>query len=83
MADKKNIRLNKALKEFNISLDRAVEFFTSKGYEVESRPTTKISSEEYELLADEFSSDKNRKVASKEVSEDKRKEREAIRKELE
>ena len=36
------IRLNKVLKELNISLDRAVEFLSSKKIEIEPRPTSKI-----------------------------------------
>ena len=79
MAEVKTMRLNKVLREFNISLDRAVEFLSSKGYEVESRPTTKISNEEYQILFDEFQTDKSKKVASKEVGEEKRKEKEEIR----
>ena len=35
------MRLNKVLRELNISLDRAVEFLSSKGIEIEARPTTK------------------------------------------
>ena len=73
------MRLSKVLREFNISLDRAVEFLSSKGYEVEARPTTKISNEEYEVLFDEFQTDKSKKVASKEVGEEKRKEKEELR----
>ncbi len=73
------MRLSKVLREFNISLDRAVEFLSSKGYEVEARPTTKISGEEYEVLFDEFQTDKSKKVASKEVGEEKRKEKEELR----
>ena len=79
MAEVKTMRLNKVLREFNISLDRAVEYLSSKGYEVESRPTTKISSKEYQILLDEFQKDKSKKVASKEVGEEKRKEKEEIR----
>ena len=79
MAEVKTMRLNKVLREFNISLDRAVEYLSSKGYEVESRPTTKISSEEYQILLEEFQKDKSKKVASKEVAEEKRKEKEEIR----
>ena len=79
MAEVKTMRLNKVLREFNISLDRAVEYLSSKGYEVESRPTTKISSEEYQILLEEFQTDKSKKVASKEVGEEKRKEKEEIR----
>ena len=79
MAEAKTMRLNKVLREFNISLDREVEYLSSKGYEVESRPTTKISGEEYQVLLEEFQTDKSKKVASKEVGEEKRKEKEEIR----
>ncbi|MBZ0328472.1 MAG: translation initiation factor IF-2 [Altibacter sp.] len=79
MAEVKSIRLNKVLREFNISLDRAVEFLSSKGHEVEARPTTKISNEEYEILFEEFQTDKSKKMESKEVGEEKRKEKEELR----
>ena len=83
MAEVAKIRLNKVLKEFNISLDRAVDFLASKGHEIESRPTTKISDEVYSVLQEEFQTDKSKKVASKEVGEEKRKEKEALRLQLE
>ncbi|WP_396602308.1 translation initiation factor IF-2 [Algibacter sp. R77976] len=73
------IRLNKVLRELNISLDRAVEFLDSKGVEIEKRPTTKISQETYNLLSDEFETDANKKVKSQEVSEAKLKEKEDLR----
>ena len=79
MADNPTIRLNKVLRELNISLDRAVDYLASEGHEVEARPTTKISNEVYQVLLDEFQTDKSKKVASKEVGEEKRKEKEAIR----
>ncbi len=79
MAEVKKMRLNKVLREFNISLDRAVEFLSSKGHDIVPRPTTKISDEEYQVLFDEFQTDKSKKVASKEVGEEKRKEKEEIR----
>ena len=79
MAENKTLRLNKVLRELNISLDRAVEHLASKGIEIEARPTTKISNEEYEVLLDGFQTDRTKKAASKEVSEEKRKEKEAIR----
>ncbi|MFT4698116.1 MAG: translation initiation factor IF-2 [Flavobacteriaceae bacterium] len=83
MAEVKTIRLNKVLREFNISLDRAVEFLSSKGHEIEARPTTKISDNEYQILFEEFQTDKSKKVASKEVGEEKRKEKEELRLERE
>jgi len=83
MAEVKTIRLNKVLREFNISLDRAVEFLSSKGHDVEARPTTKISDEEYQVLFEEFQTDKSKKESSKEVGEEKRKEKEEFRLERE
>ena len=72
------IRLNKVLRELNISIDRAVEFLQTHGIEIEKRPTTKITSEIYAMLSDEFQSDANKKVASIEVIEAKQKEKEAL-----
>lgn len=79
MAENPTIRLNKVLRELNISLDRAVDYLSAEGHDVEARPTTKISDEVYQVLLDEFQTDKSKKVASKEVGEEKRKEKEAIR----
>lgn len=83
MADNATIRLNKVLRELNISLDRAVDFLKSEGHDVEARPTTKISEEIHQVLLDEFQTDMSKKVASKEVGEEKRKEKEAIRLQVE
>ena len=83
MAEAKTMRLNKVLREFNISLDRAVEFLNSNGHEIEARPTTKISGEIYQVLSDEFQTDKSKKVEAKEVGEEKRKEKESLRLERE
>ena len=79
MAEGNKLRLNKVLRELNISLDRAVEHLAKSGHEIEARPTTKISDKEYQILFDGFQTDKSKKVASKEVSEEKRKEKEEIR----
>ena len=79
MVEAKTMRLNKVLREFNISLDRAVEHLSSHGYEVEARPTSKITQEEYQSLLEEFQTDKSKKVESKEVGEEKRKEKEELR----
>jgi len=79
----KEQRLNKVLREFNISLDRAVEFLAKRDISIDARPTTKISEEVYGILSEEFQSDKSRKVNSREIGEEKRKEKEAIREALE
>ena len=77
MAD--TIRLNKVLRELNISLERAVDFLDSKSIEIERRPTTKISEETYRVLSNEFQKDASKKVASKEVGQAKLKEKEEQR----
>ena len=79
MADKPSIRLNKVLRELNISLERAVEFLNDKGVEIDARPTTKITDQVYDSLLDEFEKDKSKKVSSHEVGEEKRKEKESLR----
>ncbi|WP_299623181.1 translation initiation factor IF-2 [uncultured Tenacibaculum sp.] len=83
MAEAKTLRLNRVLRELNISLDRAVEHLSKNGHDIEARPTTKISDAEYRILLDGFQTDKSKRVASQEVSEEKRKEKEEIRKRLE
>ena len=79
MAGGNTIRLNKVLREFNVSLERVVEFLNSEGHEIEARPTTKISGDIYQLLEDQFQTDKSKKEASQEVSEEKKKEKEELR----
>ena len=81
MAD--TIRLNKVLRELNISIDRAVDFLESKGIDVEKSPNTKISDDVHMVLSNEFQTDANKKQASQEVSEAKLKEKEELREQRE
>ena len=83
MSNQPTLRLNKVLRELNISLDRAVEHLSQHGHEIEARPTTKISQEVYNILLDEFETDKSKRDASAEISEEKRKEKENLRLEQE
>ena len=83
MSEVKTIRINKVLRELNISLDRAVEQLAAHGFEIDARPTSKISEQEYQLLLDTFQTDRTKREASEEVSEEKRKEKEAIRQRIE
>ena len=77
------IRINKVLRELNISLDRAVDFLESKGIEIEKSPNTKISQEVYDTLSDEFQTDATKREKAQEVSEAKLKEKEKLREERE
>lgn len=77
------IRINKVLRELNISLDRAVDFLESKGISIEKSPNTKISQEVYDTLADEFQTDATKREKAQEVSEAKLKEKEELREQRE
>ncbi len=79
MAEVKTKRLSQVLREFNISLDRAVDYLKEKGFPVDASPNTKITGKEYEVLFEEFETDKSKKVEAKEVGEEKRKEKEELR----
>ncbi len=76
-------RLNKVLKELNISMQRAVDFLREKDIEIDARPTTKIDGDVYDILLDEFQTDMDKKARSEEMSQKKREEKERLRAELE
>ena len=62
------IRLNKAAKELNISIPRAVEFLQSKGFEIDnSNPNVLLEPEAFSSLEAEFAVDGKQKKASQEV----------------
>lgn len=61
------IRLNKALKEFNVSIERLVEFLGSKGIEVDKNPNVQLDERAYEILNAEFAHDGEQRKASQEV----------------
>ena len=61
------IRLNKAVKEFNISMSRLVEFLQSRGFGVESNPNAQLEEAAYSALEAEFAKDGEQRKASHEV----------------
>ncbi len=61
------IRLNKAVKEFNISMSRLVEFLQSKGFEVDANPNAQLEAAAYDVLEAEFAKDGEQRKASQEV----------------
>lgn len=60
-------RLNKVLKQLNISIDRAIDYLEEKGIEVERSPNTKIDSDTYAVLVEKFDADRLQREASEEV----------------
>src|SRR6478736_7983744 len=83
MSEERVIRINKVLRELNISLERAVDYLKDKGIAIDANPNAKISNTEFDILQNQFAGDKGNKQASKEVGEEKKKEKEALRLERE
>ncbi|MDL2223725.1 translation initiation factor IF-2 [Bacteroidales bacterium OttesenSCG-928-M06] len=66
-----SIRLNKVTRNLNVGLSTVVEFLQKKGFPTEANPNTKISDEEYDLLVKEFNKDKNLKLESEKISQER------------
>lgn len=60
-------RLNKVLRELNISIDRAVDYLAENGIEAERQPNTKIDENAYSVLVKKFDADRMQREASEEV----------------
>ena len=64
-SEQKPIRLSKAAREFNVGIHTLVEFLAKKGHpDVSSNPNTRIEPELYQLLEQEFQSQKTVKQQS-------------------
>ena len=74
-----SVRLSKATKTLNISLDRAVEELAKNGHDIPNNRNTKISEEQYEVLRTAFADDLERKKAAEEVSQQGKEEKETLR----
>jgi len=83
MSEERNIRINKVLRELNISLERAIDYLKDMGIAIDANPNAKISDKEFDILQNQFAGDKGNKEASKGVSEEIKKEKEALRLERE
>jgi len=68
MTEIKATRLSKIARELNVGITTIVEYLHKKGHHIESDPNTKISPEQYNLLAQEYSSDLNEKKKSENFS---------------
>ena len=67
MTEGKSINLLKAAKELNIGIGTAVDFLVKKGFDVESKPNTKLSPDMYTVLLKEFQGDKIVKDEAKQI----------------
>ena len=56
MSDQKAMRLSQVARKLNVGRDTIVEFLAEKGIEIDRNPNTKISGDQYALLAKEYAS---------------------------
>ena len=70
-----SIRLNKAIKEFNVGLQTIVDFLGKKGYKINAVPSEKIDDKQYELLKEEFGADKMLRNKAEELLQNRQKDK--------
>jgi translation initiation factor IF-2 len=62
MAEEKMIRLGQASRKLNVGHNTILEFLAKKGFAVENNPNTKLSPEQYTMLAKEYASSASEKL---------------------
>ena len=70
MSNKETVRLNKLVKEFNVSIDRIFSFLESKGIK-DLKPNSKVSYDVYMDLLGEFDSEKKAKLSAELLAKEK------------
>jgi translation initiation factor IF-2 len=70
MSDKETVRLNKLVKEFNVSIDRIFAFLEPKGIK-DLKPNSKVSHDVYMDLLGEFDSEKKAKLSAELLAKEK------------
>jgi translation initiation factor IF-2 len=68
MSEDKKINLLKAAKEFNLSIGTIVDHFKAKGMDIDNKPNTKLTEEQYSILTKEFQGDKSIKEEAKSIA---------------
>jgi len=66
----KQIRLSKAAKEFNVGISTIVEFLKKKGHTIDGKPNSKLEADIYEILLDEFRTEKDVKQEADKIGLD-------------
>lgn len=65
------IRLNKVTRDLNVGIATVVDFLQKKGYAIEANPNAKITEEQYAALVKEFSKDKDLKIESEKIFQER------------
>ncbi len=65
------IRLNKVTRDLNVGIATVVDFLQKQGYAIEANPNAKITDEQYAALVKEFSKDKDLKIESEKIFQER------------
>jgi translation initiation factor IF-2 len=68
MSEEKMMRLSLAARKLNVGLSTITDFLGKKGYEVDSKPNSKITEEQFGMLAKEFASSAQEKEEASSLS---------------
>ncbi|MER2998861.1 translation initiation factor IF-2 [Pontibacter populi] len=68
MAEEQTRRLKQVATTLNIGTSTIVDYLSAKGFDVENRPTTKITAEQFSMLAKEFASSMKDKIEAEELN---------------
>ncbi|MCX2742135.1 translation initiation factor IF-2 [Pontibacter anaerobius] len=68
MAEEKTRRLKQVATTLNIGTSTIVDYLSAKGFEVENKPTTKITAEQFGMLAKEFAASMQEKQEADEIN---------------
>ncbi|MFC6996805.1 translation initiation factor IF-2 [Rufibacter roseus] len=68
MSEERSMRLKQVATTLNISVSTVVEFLESKGVDIDNRPTSKITPEQFNMLSKEFASSMQAKAEAADLS---------------
>ncbi|MCQ2300329.1 MAG: translation initiation factor IF-2 [Bacteroidales bacterium] len=65
--EQKTVRLNKAAKEFNVGIQTIIEDLGKKGHKIDSNPNTRLTAEQYEIIASKYQADRAAKESADKI----------------
>ncbi|MGV3589023.1 MAG: hypothetical protein ACO1OF_18610, partial [Adhaeribacter sp.] len=68
MSEEKTMRLKQVATTLNISTSTVVDFLSGKGFDIENKPTSKITSEQFSMLMKAFESSVQAKIEAAELN---------------
>ncbi len=74
MTENQSYRLAKVANELNVSVNKLADHLNAKGFDVDAKPTSKISEEMYHVLLKDFKSEKELKDEAKQLEKVRQKE---------